>query len=444
MDARNKKCGQATLELALLLPILFFLLYWVISGFKVNHDSGDRSIRRHAEALKKFDHGNNMDAINIDGVDLVPGRYSEIIPDGGSFNIGNFVKDLGLGVGTELGLNALFSNVAFFGGYKWYGAASREFLRSTATQYVSAGEVNWKTSAFAGATGALTSGQAKEAFTGVKSMPAGFIGPLEKNTGVQEFWGSASRTGLIAFTNSQGDLKQIVPGAVGGMLSSNSAQSFGVINGNDILHGAAKGAITSAVAGVFSGNFDLKKVGISTATSAFTTKSMAKIFTNDSYTGDARTSASFGAANAMFATLINGGDAKSALYAGAAGAFFSRQTMGWVDGKDNEDHKWIDSLQQTGAGIGFNAAMDLTKGAGLSAIGDGFYNSLLGSGQSYATKAMLNQMPPSLRYSLSGAASAYQVYDYLRNPGSAKQLAQEISSQAQVQALSAINPPVGS
>ncbi len=296
----------------MLLPILFFLLYQVILGFRTNHEASDHAIQQHAELLLQFNHGNNPNPIVIDGVKLVPGRLIDLVPPVAGLGIGDFLKSFGPKALESIGLNMVLSRIPT---NTYAEGFAKGAFKSAGNSYISTGGVDSTTTALGGLAGALATNEANEDFHRVSSI----YGPASQEQIRADFWGGSLQNGLIAGANSKGDWKNMAAGAVGSMVNSPLAGEWFHGLPNDALAGAAKGAIMGTVAGVFGGGLNFKNVGISTAMGGFNSTTVAEMFTTKEGQA-AMSSVGYIAARASFATLLEGGNVKEAASAAVAGA----------------------------------------------------------------------------------------------------------------------------
>lgn len=351
--------GQATLELALIVPILMGLLYWAIQAYRVNRDQSQASTKAHVEAIEKFDYGNGT--ITIDGIEVPAGSFIEIIPSAGGFSLGNLLPGLVPGLGLDLGLNRLFDRFNFLNGSTYVSGALRGGLYSAANSFVESGfkKVDWESAAWAAGAGAFSSEQATQDFQGDFYQSASF----------RESTGSTLQHGVVGFAASEGDLQGAADAAAGGLMHSDTSREF-FESGNEILKGAARGALESSLVGVASGKFELKDAAMGTGFGVLNTRSFAQTLPLTHWSGDPRDSASFGALNAALGTLVNKGNTEDAFYAATAGAFFSGQNMNKVAGQS--------SFRAALAGAGYGASVSLLKGQNATAVGLGALESMAG------------------------------------------------------------------
>lgn len=85
---RNNK-GQSTVELALLIPILIFLIFTFIKLYDTNLSAMNKHTQTHIDRLDKFDHGNGIIFDPIYGGDVAAGQYIEFVPGSGLLDFGN-------------------------------------------------------------------------------------------------------------------------------------------------------------------------------------------------------------------------------------------------------------------------------------------------------------------------------------------------------------------
>lgn len=325
MERRARKIlgmGQSTVELALLMPIVAFLLYMTIQGFGVNHNASEKSIRQHAEELRLF-HQNGRLVVDDVGTEVPLGALDYLIPAAPGINILQALGQQLLNSLANLGLNKLFDAIGLDG--KTYLSGFARGAISTGTQnFIASGfkKLDLEDAALGGVAGAFQSDQATEDFQG-QSWATG---------GTQELFGTGAQNAIVGWAQADGDWKGAITGAATGMLNSDTANNWfdaekDVGTVNDLLKGAARGAIEGSVAGLVNGKLDLKSVAIAGGMGAFNTKTVANLIPGSDWKGDSRRSATFGAANAALGTFVRGGNLKEALYSASAGALFSGQSM---------------------------------------------------------------------------------------------------------------------
>lgn len=394
---RVRSWGQSTLELAMLLPIVAFLLYMTIQGFGANHKASHESIETHANVLKTFDHGRGT-ILLPDGTELAPGEFAELIPVAPGMDL---LGDLALGAveqAVNVGLNYAFNNISFLSGDTWYGGATKGALLAGVNSMADANYTDidanelMEDMVWGAGAGALASQDATEFFQGEKWGTGGNF---------QEVVGSGVQNAGLGYTQSQGDSNAALAGLASGMLNSDTSQNWFENGDQDILKGALKGAVQGSVSGVSTGEFDLKSIAISTGMGAFNTNTVASYVPGSGWGGDPKNSASFSATSAALGTVINGGNATDALYSATSGALFSGQSMNHLAGDS----------QYAAAGIGavYGAGVAWIEGESAEQIAT---NALMSAGMGVIS-AKTAQWQNDLTQSLSNLETGEQVGDHL-------------------------------
>ncbi|MCB0271831.1 MAG: hypothetical protein KDD46_02320 [Bdellovibrionales bacterium] len=380
---RNNK-GQSTVELALLIPILIFLIFTFIKLYDTNLSAMNKHTQTHIDRLDKFDHGNGIIFDPIYGGDVAAGQYIEFVPGSGLLDFGNVgniaVATLATIAGNRL-LDFLFSKIGFFQDSDILPEFIRGYSTSALNSYIQSGftEVDWEGAAWDGATQSLSSQQATQMFQGTDSAARS----------TQEFLGSGLQGAATSFTSSHGEEQMLAQGFVNGLMTSDSFQSWkeqkvvkdadgNVIgledrtNGGAILMGAVGGAISSTATGVIQGEVNIVTVAQSTAMGALHTKAMAEVVTSKNYQGDPTGSMTYGAFNGGLSTLISGGNVKDAAFSAASGAFYSQQI---------QDNFGDSKFGKSAASLAFESGVSLAQGNSLESVGQGALASAMG----YAT-----------------------------------------------------------
>ncbi len=343
--SRKNVRGQSTLELALMMPILAFLLLMIFQGFRLNDRASQQQLVEHNIKLQQFDHGNGK-------IDLAGSAYNaddaiDLISFDPVDDIGDILADIGTNLAVDLGLNKVFSQLDFFQKDTFITGATKGAITESAHQLVNNGVDGFKfeSVAWAAGTGGLASNQSSEFFQGNDIDAASW----------REALGSAVQYGAIGFTSSEGDPRQIALGAVQGLNTSDTVKSFENTK-FDILTGAAKGALQATVSGAVSGTLNGKTVLISSGLGAYNTKTVAEFIPLSNWQGEARQSAMFTASNAVLSTWASGGDAASIATAGVTGALGSHQALVWkYELKENYKDKANKAIN--GAGLGASAGL---------------------------------------------------------------------------------------
>lgn len=411
----DKKFGQSTVELALILPVLIAFLYLIIFGFRTHHQAADVATGIYADRVAQFDHGNGSIFDPDTGTYVNAGKYSEHIPEGVSINIGDVLTAVLPGVLADLGLNELFSRLKIFDDSTYMGAFAQGFtysLASSATHtLIETGSLHdmsaqdLENAAWAGASSALSSDQASEDFQGAD----------QTGSSAREFFGSGAQAGLIGFADSHGDFANAGTSAVGGMLHSDTTKNWST-EGTDfsqIMKGAGLGAVESSASGVINGNFDTKTVLIAGATGAVQTDAFARSLP---FTGsDPKNSAMYGAFNGAFSSAISGGDAKTTLVAAGTGALGTKQTMDTMGGPNSFGYRAVSMVG--------GAAGQWIMGESLESIGKGALTGAIGQGMGWAG----NEVSQSLSKNLSSSKSKNEATTMIDQPKTADDLANDES-----------------
>ncbi|MFH1017573.1 MAG: hypothetical protein V1798_05240 [Pseudomonadota bacterium] len=411
--------AQSTLELALLLPIVCAMLWWIIAGFSAHHTASDHAIQKHAEALVAFNHGNSG-AINIDGGPSLPPRGEPPMPDDIPF--GDILKPLAKNFVMNLGLGLLFNSVPWLNGPSIQAGYARGYLKSAGSSLANTGKIDTVTAERAGLVGGIES----EDFTygvqhfnpgayNVEKLPEGFIGPPMATEGFDalEFLGSGVQQGLAEWAATGFDDKAFdtfTMGALSGMLGSDSSQHWFKSEDNEIFKGAVKGALAGSIAGIGAGKMDWNQVATGAAMGAFYTKTVARMLPFTDGLSDPRSSASFGAASAGVTTMLAmGGKAtfKDVAFASVGGAFSSRQIQQGIRGSGN-------FLTQAARGAGgsaiYAAAITSASGGDAKAVTSAIYGSIvpgaLGIGYSATVGKAQNAVNSFMQRTIIGPANA--------------------------------------
>ncbi len=364
-----KQRAQATTELALLLPILFFLLVMCVKIFQINAEKTQERGLDHAHKLEQFDAGNGLIYDGFSGDFLDAGQFNDLVPLGDAFNVGDMATQLVAQYGADFLLNELFSNLSFFGTGQILPAMTQAYVTSAVSSYVSSGftEVDWEGAAWDSAVAGLSSQQASEVFQG------------ENGNGGRELFGSGFQQASIGFAGSQGDGNAAAMGFVNGVFGSDTfgdwSSSEEIGNAGQMLIGAGRGAVTSATSGLLYGDFEWSNVAQSMGMGAIRTQAFADVVTGGTYDGNAMQSTMFGAVNGGLSAAISGGDFESSVYAAMDGAFYSGQIQG----------NFGDSrMARLGASFGYQAGKGLLKGDSIEAVGQGALAGTLAYAQSQA------------------------------------------------------------
>ena len=405
-EQKKASRGQSTVELALLLPTLVFMLSMIIYVYKVNYKSNQVTTQAFSERMYKY-HMEGKFYDPIQGVYFPNGQYSELIPPDALIDPGAIAGELGLQLITQLGLSKLFDALNIDNS-TYAGAFAQGFTYSIAdsavTTYVQDGSLqqmnaqDLENATWAGLASAAashnTSGDGR-----TNNATSTFQGSDPTSSSLREFLGSGAQAGLIGFFNSHGDLGVAGSSAVGGMLNSDSSKNWvstgtdGLTdsNGTEILRGATKGAVQSSVSGIFGGNWDAKTVAIGAASGAVQTEAFADTLplTGD----DPQNSAMYGAFNGAFSSVVSGGDGTSTLVSAGMGALGSQQTAGSLGGSDTFKYRAVTTIG--------GAAGQYIQGNSLEAVGMGALSGAVGQGMGWAG----NQVSTSLSNSFSSASS---------------------------------------
>ena len=412
--------GQAAVEFALLTPIVFFLLFMILQGYKLNTRSSQEVLEQHQIKLDKLDHGNG--SFELDGVDIPPGSLTQVLPDIPNQSLGDSLLQSGTQLLAHIGLNAALNKIPLFDGKTYVKGALRGGVQAGGDSFIDSGfkTVDWEKTGWGAVAGALSSQEATEDFQGQDYM----------GSSSQEAFGSALQSGAIAYAKSGGDAKAALAGGITGLMGSDTVNQLQSTK-YDVLLGAAKGAVQGTVTGALEGKVDLKSVAISTGMGAFNTRTVAEKIPLSNWKGDARQSASFQAVNAALSTVVSGGNAKQALLAGASGAFFSGQSMSAVTGAGNPNVS--KGSQQTRAmlvGTGYGAATGLIAGGDVKAVG---ISAAQGMATGLATQLAYSQHIDQLSKKLGALGGTDEVIDYYDDVNYQKETAEDIALQIEDQ-----------
>lgn len=392
---RKRSLGQSTVELALMMPILAFLLLMIFQGFRLNDKASQQQLVEHNIKLKKFDHGNGT-------IDLIGSAYNadnaiDLISFDSVDDIGDILLDIGTNLAVDLGLNKVFSELDFFQKDTFISGAAKGAITESAHQLVNNGVDGFKfeSVAWAAGTGGLASGQSSEFFQGDKVDAVSW----------REALGSAVQYGAIGFTSSEGDPRQIALGAVQGLNTSDTVKSFENTK-FDILTGAAKGALQATVSGAVSGTLNGKTVLISSGLGAYNTKTVAEFIPLSNWEGDARQSAIFTASNAALSTWASGGDAATIAVAGVSGAMGSHQALVWKhELKENYKQKANETINAAGLGASAGSA-----------------------GGTVQTNSTFSSFEQTLNKAILEANGSSNINQYFQNPQTIEQASQATQS----------------
>ena len=383
--------GQSTVELALLLPLVFGFLYLIIAGFRVHHNAADRASGIYADRVAQFANGNGNIFDPGTGMYVDAGEYSEHIPPGVSINIGDVLASVLPGVIADMGLSELFSRLNIFDDSTYLGAFGQGFtysLASSATHtLIDTGSLHdmsaqdLENAAWAGGAAALASDQASEDFQGAD----------QAGSSAQEFIGSGLQAGGIGFMTSHGDLSAAATSGIGGMLNSDTTKNWST-EGKDfsqIMKGAGLGAVESSANGIINGNFDTKTVLIAGATGAVQTDAFARTlpFTGD----DPKSSAMYGAFNGAFSSVVSGGNMTSTLVSAGSGALGSQQTANSLGGSSSLGYRAVSMVG--------GAAGQWIQGESLEAIGQGALSGAVSQGMGWAGSKVSSSLSKNLNSS---------------------------------------------
>ncbi|MCB0326638.1 MAG: pilus assembly protein [Bdellovibrionales bacterium] len=316
---KRNTSAQSTIEFALILPIVVFLLSFIIYVFRAHHISTQGSIVDHQEALEKFDHGNGFIWDENLQAYVPEGGYEEFVPPDALFDPSQLVDTLVPQLVSQLGLDELFARINFLNGDKFVGAFARGFTYSAASSYISSDftSVDWDQAAWQG----LASGFASSETT-LFLQGSDFEGQ-----NLRELLGSGAQSSLVSFAQSGGELQAGLTGVVSGMVGSDSTQTWMEAD-HQIVKAAVVGAVESSARGVINGDFDVQQVARSAGLSALNTDKLAQVLPFTSWSGGkAKDSAFYRGINSGLTSLLQGGDSKSAIAASLGGALSSQQVQ---------------------------------------------------------------------------------------------------------------------
>lgn len=362
MRNRSNTHGQATLELALLLPILFALAGMVLWAFRTNHQASDHAIAEHNDALIAFNHGDNQGAVVINGVEVAPARYEDLLPPG-TFPLSDIFKDAATGLGLQIGLNNLLSHLPFDNG-TYLGGAALGGITGAVNSFVGSNfkSVDWESVGYAAVAGSAGSRQANHDF----------------QEGMNNILGSGLQAGAQTWASSKGK-GNILAGVVGGALGSKQMGDLMGFGGSEILSAASRAALSSSVVGAMTGNFRMSTVLQSTGRAVLGTEKVAGFLPGTGGLQDKRMAATYGAASSMLSSAMANGKKmtfEDLLYSGADGAFFSNQTQGAIGGKGKGF--WANTARGVRSGVagaGYSAGKSALKGESGRAVGFAALNS---------------------------------------------------------------------
>ncbi len=361
--------GQSTLELAMLLPVLFFLLYMIIKVFVVHDKGAVVSLEEHQAKLELYDHGNGY--MEFDGGLVPEGSYGYLF-DGDTYTTP--LEELlaqAVSIGANYAIDELLNSIPFLDGTTLVSGYARGYVGTGLRNYVNTGSWDHDAAMWGGVVGSASSNQASEILRGFD--PSSTTGG--ESRGWHELLGTGIQAGAQAYGSSEGDWSAAGAGAMGGLFASNTAEGFLTDQSHEVISAAARGALTSAAGGIITGDFDLGEVGKSAAINAFQTRTVAEFIPGSGGMTDPRNSASFGAANAIVSSVItNGSNVKigDLAVAGADGAFFSQQSTSAISGEGNWAAQWSRSTLATAS---YGAGKAWATGADSQAIGTAALNS---------------------------------------------------------------------
>lgn len=383
----KKTKGQSTLELALLTPIVFFLIYLIILGFRLNSRSSAETLEQHQVKLDKLDHGNG--SFVLDGIDIPPGQTLDLLPDLPPIDLSKLAGKEAGKLLAHLGLNLAISKLKIFDGKTYISGGLRGGVQAGASSFIDSGfkTIDWESAAWGAGAGAFQSEEATRDFQGAN--------PLKP--GLKESLGSAAQSGIVSIAQNQGKTDNLLQDSFSGLIGSETFNPLEAVKG-ELLLGAARGALQSTFTGAIEGKLDAKTVLVATGMGAFQTQTVAQKIPLANWSGgDARQSASFQAVNAALSTAIGGGSSKESLYAAVSGAFFSSQSMNTLAGDS--------ALKASIAGGAFGATMAVIEGqpikaAGLSAlegVATGIATRELAQAQQEFIKSISKKSPGEIR-----------------------------------------------
>ncbi|MCC7460313.1 MAG: hypothetical protein IT286_03325, partial [Proteobacteria bacterium] len=103
----RRRAGQSTVELALLLPTLAFMLGMIIYAYKVNHKLNDQTTSAFSQKMHKY-HMEGMIYDAATGTYYPKGQFSELIPRDALIDPGKLAGEISLQLISQLGLSKLF------------------------------------------------------------------------------------------------------------------------------------------------------------------------------------------------------------------------------------------------------------------------------------------------------------------------------------------------
>ncbi|MEZ4704642.1 MAG: hypothetical protein R3A11_05575 [Bdellovibrionota bacterium] len=329
--------GQSTFEFALILPIIAFLLGMIIQIYRINQTSNEESINFHIEALEKFDYGKGLVWDEDQQVFVPAGGYSEFVPPDALFNPSDIANTLIPQLTAQLGLDELFGRINFFNGDKFVGSFARGFSYSAASSFINSDftSVDWESATWAGFASGFSSNETTQFLQGTDF----------ENGSLRELVGSGVQSGLVSYSQSQGDVEAGLTGVVSGMVGSDTTQDW-MNSDNQIAKAALVGALESSANGVIHGDFDIKDVATAAGLRALGTDQLASALPFTSWSGgSAKDSAFYRGVNAGLSNLIQGGDAKTAVLSTLGGAINSPQARNSISSfSSSESSTWKNAL----------------------------------------------------------------------------------------------------
>jgi hypothetical protein len=197
----------------------------------------------------------------------------------------------------------------------------------------------------------------------------------------REFIGAGIQGGLVAWAGAGFDGKhfeQFVGGALTGMSGSDSSNHW-FAEGNEVLKGATRGALSGSISGVMTGKIDWRQIGTGAAMGAFYTKSVARLIPFTGGRLDPRSSASFGAVNAVAGAVLRDGskvNARDIAMAAAGGIYSSGQIQRAIAGTGGR----VSTTARTTVASGAYAAANAGAGGGdAEAVSMAVYGSVIPS-----------------------------------------------------------------
>ncbi len=421
---RQPQLGQAALEFALVLTFAVLTLFVIIKmegGIKETFKQKDSDVHARVQAYLHFDHGNQLNAFDMEGVFLPPLDLSDLLPDLPGFDFDNLLQGLGdillwqwlvpdfmdaLGFGIKDGIvgNAInqagidyvasgFDPEAAKRGALRGAVASAQFGRFLDSSF---------DHAFRGFDGEGLAWQEYQEHWGYATNEAGYL--IDSASTVvdsygdavrilnnwADFAGSFSQGALLGYVTSEGDMRAALAGGLSQGWSIDPIQSWLATEiGSEVLSGAVHGGVNGSFTVVAGTDRDpiFAIAGGAALGAAASRPVQDRIFgvkraadgtiLPDSEPGFFRTVLGSGLNSSLTGGIAyaENPDNPALLYAAVAGSMVSSGigygyehsgARQWVDDR-KEDAR--EMFHEVGEVTRFNAAKDKVKG-GIDTVGD--------------------------------------------------------------------------